>query len=413
MFFVNTYISFFSYDRIIIHRYKTDGDKGEYNHMNLSYINDCGCRKLLTDFKFRVVDQNKQAVEGAEFTLYKKDQRYPYRTMISDLDGNVIFKGVARGNYIMKQTIMPGGFEAWDGCYEVCITSHHVYVNGHCGGLTIIHRQLNDEHNYTGIFDFEVLKLLAGAAVAQFIGAGGSAIFSYLFNNQKTNPFDEQAYREIARIVREEITTAQIAYVNGELEGIIKYVAVVHNIEKEAGASRLRLYNDLKPHYDKLFHLIGVLMREYYSKAGFPVFLICAYQTILLSQELAAIDPEFTTRPSPYLTTVKLLADDFLIYAEKIMPQIIKDRENQFSTSEKMYPGIGGGYWIISWKDAHTGAHKEWLTQTEYQQTKAACKASMEAAKLKAVNELKSSLRYDEFINNMKTLKINPAPFLN
>ena len=377
--------------------------------MNLSFI-DCVCPKKLIDFNFKVVDENKQGLENAEFSLYRGNQCCPYRVMVSDEDGNVTFEGLAHGKYMMKQTRMPEGFEAWDCCYKVCVTNHDVYFEGECGKLIIIHSTTqNEDRNFTGVFDFEVLRVLAGAAVSQFIGAGGAAIFSYLFANGKTNPFDEQAYKEIARIVREEITEAQVNFVAGELDGIIKYVATVHNPEKEAGASRLRLFTNLKPHYDKLFHLIGVLMRDYYSKAGFPVFLICAYETILLSQELAFIDPDFETAKSPYLNTVKLLADDFLKYAERIMPQIIKDRENNFKMTEKMYPGFGG-YWIFTWKDEHTGAYKEWLTQTEYQKTKEACKVSMEAAKVNAVKELKSSLRYDEFINNMRTLKITPLP---
>ncbi len=55
------------------------------------------------------VDENSNALEGAEFTLYDENNRI-VETAVSDRDGKVVFENLKDGRYFVKETKAPEGY---------------------------------------------------------------------------------------------------------------------------------------------------------------------------------------------------------------------------------------------------------------------------------------------------------------
>jgi len=364
----------------------------------------------------RAVDQDNQGLVGVVFNLLQEEPIKMLQIAVSDIDGNATFTNVPNGKYrINKARVMPG-FTTDSHTYRVSVKNRSVCIEGQLIGrcarrFGIRYTRIPLAFFDDGSFAFELLKNLASAAASALGSEIGSTIFNYIFNSKKTNPFNEAAYKEIAKIVKKEVIKVEVEKISGELNGIITFVATVYNPRKEKGGSTKKSqYDSLKPHYDKLFGLMGILTSNEFSKPGFPVFLVCAYQTILLSQELAQVDPEYDPQKSPFRETIKLLADRFLKHAENTRPWLDNDRRSFFTMTIDVIPSPGGGCYVIKWKDKLTGTSKSFSTSVDFEKYKRECEISMENAKDSAVRAMRNGLRYDEFINNMNKLKDRPLP---
>ncbi|WP_027633997.1 SpaA isopeptide-forming pilin-related protein [Clostridium hydrogeniformans] len=66
----------------------------------------------LGDIKLKKVDENKNPLKGAEFTLYDSEGK-KVKVSTSDDEGNVMFKDVPYGNYKIKETKAPEGYNIY------------------------------------------------------------------------------------------------------------------------------------------------------------------------------------------------------------------------------------------------------------------------------------------------------------
>ncbi|WFA08017.1 LPXTG cell wall anchor domain-containing protein [Tissierella sp. Yu-01] len=69
--------------------------------------------KIKGSIRFRKLDESNKGLKGAEFTIYKFDDSsfaYPIASAISDKDGNVIFENIEYGEYRIKETKAPKGY---------------------------------------------------------------------------------------------------------------------------------------------------------------------------------------------------------------------------------------------------------------------------------------------------------------
>nr|WP_272878445.1 SpaA isopeptide-forming pilin-related protein [Clostridium sp. Cult3] len=69
--------------------------------------------KIKGNIEFTKYGENQELLEGAEFTLYNKDDNnfeYPIKTVSSDKDGKVRFENIAFGSYKIKETKAPEGY---------------------------------------------------------------------------------------------------------------------------------------------------------------------------------------------------------------------------------------------------------------------------------------------------------------
>ncbi len=72
------------------------------------------------------VDENSNALEGAEFTLYDENNRI-VETAVSDKDGKVVFENLKDGRYFVKETKAPEGYVLANGAKIVDVACGQTY----------------------------------------------------------------------------------------------------------------------------------------------------------------------------------------------------------------------------------------------------------------------------------------------
>lgn len=68
-------------------------------------------QKALGDIEFQKQNESSKPLAGAEFTLYKKGSSTAIKTSISDASGKVIFVSIGTGDYEIKETKAPDGYQ--------------------------------------------------------------------------------------------------------------------------------------------------------------------------------------------------------------------------------------------------------------------------------------------------------------
>lgn len=68
-------------------------------------------QKALGDIEFLTQNESAQPLAGAEFTLYKKGSSTAIKTSVSDASGKVIFVNIGTGDYEIKETKAPDGYQ--------------------------------------------------------------------------------------------------------------------------------------------------------------------------------------------------------------------------------------------------------------------------------------------------------------
>ena len=176
----------------------------------------------------------------------------------------------------------------------------------------------------------DVSALASGLASALLKGIGskvGALIFDEIFPPGTPSYFDE-VYKEIEKIVHQEITENTIAEVNGKINGMKNWVAITYTNAKESGESKQELTALIQPKESQIaIDLIGVLMNDRFAKSALRVFMIAAGMHFAILQELAFEDPTVDSpSDSPYAKSVQDYAEKYANHAKTTFDSVLSSR---------------------------------------------------------------------------------------
>lgn len=143
---------------------------------------------------------------------------------------------------------------------------------------------------FTPISNSIITSVLADLAMGVVSGVIGSLIFDKVFSAGKLPSFQEFC-DEIRNIIKEEISIATIAKLQGIAQGVSTYIKNVYNPRKKIITDKKELYGLLLPQITELNKGLGILKEEQFSTMGFAVYQIYIYLLIALLQEAATVDP--------------------------------------------------------------------------------------------------------------------------
>ena len=203
------------------------------------------------------------------------------------------------------------------------------------------------------------LALLKGIA-----GEIGVKIFDSIFPQSGVPDYFDDVYKEIAKIVKEEIEQNTIDEINGEINGIQTWVRNIYTPRKDSGASKQELFDMIqKDEYDIAVHMVSVLQEPAYAEPGLGVFVIGAGMHLTLLQELALVDPN-TSDPnkSSFAVSVQLYAEQYAAFADATYDPIEKKRTDDVTPVEitsnsttPPYSHIPDVYFYSKWTDQFLG----------------------------------------------------------
>lgn len=181
-------------------------------------------------------------------------------------------------------------------------------------------------------------------SIAQGLGSGivsgiggkiGALIFDAIFPPGVPDYFDE-VYKEIRKIVSEELTTAHIDSINGRINGVVAWARKTYAPRKEANVSREELFGMLKEQVNLLYtDAVYTLMEPRYAKPGISVFMIAAGVHLALIQEQALVDPaQLIASKSSFATSVKLNAQDYANHLTSTYNKVLTDRLNKIKIKD-------------------------------------------------------------------------------
>lgn len=192
----------------------------------------------------------------------------------------------------------------------------------------------------------------------------GVVIFNAIFPPGLPDYFTE-VYKEIEKIVNKELTENTINEINGKINGLKNWVAIVYTNAKDSGTqSKRELTNLIQPQEVKMaVDLVGVLMEANFAKPGICVFMIAAGMHLAMLQELALVDPNVSPKDSPYVESVKEYAEMYANHAKTTTGAIISTRLGMINPHYRyIYDNdTGTRYYFYSFKDDHTGYNKSFL----------------------------------------------------
>lgn len=212
--------------------------------------------------------------------------------------------------------------------------------------------------------DTEIAKALALGLLSGVASKVGVLIFNAIFPPGDSDYFTE-VYTEIEKIVHQELTQNTINEINGKINGLKNWVAIVYTNAKESGTlSKKELTDMIQPQEPTLaIDLVGVLMEENFAKPGICVFMIAAGMHLAMLQELALVDPNVSPKDSPYIESVKDYAETYANHAKTTTDAIISTRLGMIKPHDKYRYNndTSQRYYFYSFKDDYTGYDESFL----------------------------------------------------
>ncbi len=202
-----------------------------------------------------------------------------------------------------------------------------------------------------------IAKALATGLLKALLGKIAALIFNEIFPLSIPSYFDE-VYKEIEKIVNQELTQNTIDQVNGRMNGLIDWVKFTYtNAKTSQELSKQKLTDMLTPQESLIVvDLIGVLKNKAFAKAGICTFMIVAGMHLAILQELAFVDPNASPADSHWVRSIKDYAKDQAKFAKDTTEAIIKDRLAMIksissSNADKFHQTMD----YYEWKDELTG----------------------------------------------------------
>lgn len=197
-------------------------------------------------------------------------------------------------------------------------------------------------------FSGTITKKLVSKMLSFAAKEGASAILSKLgtvvINMVLKELFgdDEQKMLdEIKKVIKQEIEGNEVSKIEGKIDGTIQFLTVEYKHMKEKAdlnniEKRKELLENLKQYSHAFYQdVIGVLKQPKYASRGIKTFAIGSAIHLLITQEMAMIDPdEMNPNNSGYLLTLRDNAEIYRSHMQTSFDKIIRDRNAKM----KIYP---------------------------------------------------------------------------
>jgi len=207
-----------------------------------------------------------------------------------------------------------------------------------------------------------IAKDLASGLLRGAGGKVGALIFKSIFPSGTPDYFDE-VYKEVEKIVHEEITDNTIHEVNGKINGTKSWVNITYWNAKESGTqSKEELTRLIQPREPEIaIEIVGVLTDSRFAKAGLCVFMIGAGMHFAVLQELAFVDPKVASPiNSSYAKSVQQFAEKYANHAKSTFQAIVNTRLGEVVPRDHYEYIDGTRYYFYSFKDNFTGYYQCW-----------------------------------------------------
>lgn len=161
----------------------------------LEVVGSTTMKDELTKFKFIKVDEKGKSLAGAEFTMYilnaddesGEETLIPIMVSVSSEDGTVTFEGFGIGNYIIKETLAPEGYQMSDETITLEVTREWLNKNSYAEDGSFVYSITNITPPKTG------LEMSNGTVVAIVIGSAaavallGVGVYLFIRKKRKSN----------------------------------------------------------------------------------------------------------------------------------------------------------------------------------------------------------------------------------
>ena len=207
-----------------------------------------------------------------------------------------------------------------------------------------------------------IAKGLATGLLKAVLGKVAALIFDKIFPPSVPSYFGE-VYKEIEKIVNQELKQNTIDEVNGRMYGLIDWVKITYtNAKNSQKLSNQKLTDMLMPQESLIVvDLIGVLKNNAFAKTGICTFMIVAGMHLAILQELAFVDPNTSPADSHWVQSIKGYAKDHVEFAKATTKAIIEDRLAMIkSTNSGFADQFHQTADYYEWKDELTGESKRY-----------------------------------------------------
>ena len=216
----------------------------------------------------------------------------------------------------------------------------------------------------------------AGLKGGTFIAEKFGAMIIGIVMEQLGMKNDEQKMMEqIGKIMREEIEGNEIEKMEAAIAGTMHYLNNEYkNRRRQMNLNditqRKDLSNSLTPYSTKFYtEVISLLMREKYAVKGLKTFMLGASVHLLITQELALVDPyAMNPNDSGYLLTLRDNANTYKNHVETSYNKAMRDRDNMEVVNDTFIDFIGNSMvrkTMYKWVDRVTGQQASGFSDTK------------------------------------------------
>ena len=202
-----------------------------------------------------------------------------------------------------------------------------------------------------------------GGAIAEKLGAVVMKLVMKEVFGVDDDP--DRIIKEVERIVKAEIEANEITRVMGTIDGTLSAISGEYYNKKlklqsegklKDKAARVDLTNKIEGFSNRFYtDVVGLLRQEKYAEKGLKTFLFGATVHLMLTQELALVDPdEMDPNKSSYLITLRSNAANYKTHVQNVYNTAMAARNNFRVFSERTTVESGNRYRTIThwyWQD--------------------------------------------------------------
>lgn len=189
--------------------------------------------------------------------------------------------------------------------------------------------------NITGKVIKGLLKKAGAKAAETALSKVGAIVLSLVMKELGMENDTEKMLSEIRKIIKEEIEGNEITKIEGMINGTIQFLTVEYKNQKARAdlsktETRKALLADLKSYSNRFYtDVIGTLKQEKYTLRGMKTFLTAAPIHLLITQEMALVDPDYMDpNQSGYLQTLRDNASIYRSHVKNAYEKAMNDRNN-------------------------------------------------------------------------------------
>lgn len=189
--------------------------------------------------------------------------------------------------------------------------------------------------NITGKVIKGLLKKAGAKAGEAALSKVGAIVLNLVMKELGMENDTEQMLTEIRKVIKEEIETNEITKIEGTINGTLQFLTVEYKNQKARADlsktdSRKALLADLKSYSNKFYtEVLGTLKQDKYTLRGMKTFLTAAPIHLLITQEMALVDPDYMDpNQSGYLQTLRDNASIYRSHIKNAYEKAMSDRDN-------------------------------------------------------------------------------------